>query len=156
MSKAARPPRPHGPADPAVRAGLAEVVATAGFAGAHVEEGAFPPGDVFDLQHETNVGNGLSSGGYPTAGCREKGNEKRAVSEAWTACPSFPDIQASGIQRGSLYLSVTSPSPSILPVAVLPGGTNWQATMLPVETIMPFFSRLPWSPSLLASQASEL
>ena len=41
-------------------------------------------------------------------------------------------------------------------MAVLPGGTNWQATMLPVETIMPFFSVLPCSPSLLASQASEL
>ena len=28
------------------------------------------------------------------------------------------------------------------------GGTNWQATMLPVETIMPFFRRLPCSASL--------
>jgi hypothetical protein len=59
-------------------------------------------------------------------------------------------------QRGSSYFSVTSPSPSILPTAVLPGGTNWQATMLPVETIMPFFRVLPCSPSLLASQASAL
>ena len=42
------------------------------------------------------------------------------------------------------------------PTAVLLGGTNWQATMLPDETIMPFFSVLPCSPSLLASQASEL
>ena len=46
------------------------------------------------------------------------------------------------VLRGSSYFSVTSPRPSILPMAVLPGGTNWQATMLPVETIMPFFRRL--------------
>ena len=37
------------------------------------------------------------------------------------------------------------------PTAVLPGGTNWQATMLPVETIIPFFRDLPCAPSLLAS-----
>src|SRR5262249_55283873 len=57
---------------------------------------------------------------------------------------------------GSSYFSETSPSPAILPVAVLPGGTNWQATMLPLETIMPFFNVLPCSPSLLASQARAL
>src|SRR6185437_4080265 len=57
---------------------------------------------------------------------------------------------------GSLYFRVTSPRPSILPTAVLPGGTNWHATMLPDDTIMPFLRRLPCSPSLLASHASEL
>ena len=43
----------------------------------------------------------------------------------------------------SSYFSVTSPRPAILPVAVLPGGTNWQATMLPLDTNMPFFRVLP-------------
>jgi hypothetical protein len=44
---------------------------------------------------------------------------------------------------GSSYFSVTSPRPAILPVAVLPGGTNWQATMLPLDTNMPFLRVLP-------------
>jgi hypothetical protein len=77
-----------------------------------------------------------------------------------TVFPRFPEdgfkTVKTVVYAGSSYLSVTSPSPSILPVAVLPGGTNWQATMLPLETNMPFLSVLPWSPSLLASQASAL
>jgi len=66
------------------------------------------------------------------------------------------DYEYALAQRGSSYFSVTVAQAFDPADGGAAGGTNWQATMLPLDTIMPFLSRLPCSPSLLASQASEL